>query len=314
MSQNPAQVPSAAPLRAFLRDLQGRICEAFEHIDGGARFRDDEVEAPGGGLSAPRVLEAGVVFEKAAVNFTHAKGPGLPPAATERRPELAGAPFEAVSLSLIAHPENPYVPTSHMNLRFFLAEPENRDPVWWFGGGFDLTPYYGFEEDARHWHATAHRACAPLGPDAYRRFKGWCDEYFFLPHRGEARGIGGLFFDDLDEPDFAGCRAFVESVGNHYLTAYLPIVERRKDMAWGERERAFQLHRRGRYVEFNLVHDRGTLYGLQSGRRVEAVLASLPPLVRWSYDLRAEAGSPEASLSGFLQPRDWLASSTDDGA
>jgi coproporphyrinogen III oxidase len=201
-----------------------------------------------------------------------------------------------------------------MNLRFFLAAPEGREPVWWFGGGFDLTPFYAFEEDARHWHATAHRACAPLGPDAYRRFKKWCDEYFFLSHRGEARGIGGIFFDDLDEPDFGRCRAFVESVGDHYLPAYLPIVERRKDTPWGERERAFQLHRRGRYVEFNLVHDRGTLYGLQSGRRVEAVLASLPPLVRWSYDLRPEVGSPEAALSEFLQPRDWLAKSTDDDA
>ena len=309
MPQKPAKAPEAAPVEAYLASLQDQICEAFEDLDGSARFRDDEMEAPGGGRSAPRVLEAGEVLEKAAVNFTHARGDALPAAATERRPELAGAAFEAVSLSLIAHPLNPHAPTSHMNLRFFIAHPAERDPVWWFGGGFDLTPFYGYEEDARHWHATSRDACAPFGPEAYPRFKRWCDEYFYLPHRGEARGVGGLFFDDLSEPDFASCFAFVTSVGDHYLPAYVPIVERRKDLPWGERERRFQLLRRGRYAEFNLVHDRGTLYGLQSGRRVEAVLASLPPLVRWNYDDRPEEGSAEAALAEFLEPRDWLASS-----
>jgi coproporphyrinogen III oxidase len=224
-----------------------------------------------------------------------------------RRPELAGAPFQAVSVSLIVHPRNPYVPTSHANVRFFLADPPSAPPVWWIGGGFDLTPYYGFDEDAIHWHRTARAACAPLGGDAYPRFKKWCDEYFFLRHRDEMRGVGGLFFDDLSEGGFERCFAFLRSVGDHYLEAYLPVVRRRKDMAWGDREREFQLWRRGRYVEFNLVYDRGTLYGMQSGRRIESVLASLPPLVRWRYDWQPEAGSPEAELrERFLAPRDWL--------
>ena len=299
--------PDSGEVRAWLFGLQDRICAAFEAEDGGARFREDRFEGPGGALARPRVLEDGALFEKTAVHFTHARGEALPPAATARRPELAGAPFEAVSVSLIAHPRNPYVPTSHMNLRFFQASPGGRAPTWWFGGGFDLTPFYGFEEDCVHWHEVARRACAPLGPEAYPRFKKECDEYFFLRHRGEPRGIGGVFFDDLDEGGFATSFAFVREVGDGYLEAYLPIVRRRRETPFGERERAFQLLRRGRYVEFNLVYDRGTLYGLQSGRRVESVLASMPPRVAWRYGFEPEPGSPEAELlERFLVPRDWV--------
>jgi len=300
--------PDPRPVRDFLARLQDEITGALEQEDGSARFRGEDLEGPGGTLSRPRVLEEGDVVEKAAVNFTHARGPGLPPAATERRPELAGAPFEAVSLSMIVHPRSPFVPVTHMNLRCFVASPEAGDPVWWFGGGFDLTPTYGFTEDAVHWHRTARDACAPLGPDAYPRFKKACDDYFFLSHRGEARGVGGIFFDDLEESGFERCFAFVKSVGEHFLPAYLPLVQRRRQMPWTQRERDFQLWRRGRYAEFNLAIDRGTRYGLQSGRRVESVLASLPPLVRWRYDWQPEPGSPEARLvEDFLQPRDWLA-------
>jgi coproporphyrinogen III oxidase len=300
--------PDPAAVRAYLQDLQDRICSALEAEDGPGRFREERFGEPGGTLARPRVLEGGAVFEKSAVHFTHARGPALPPAATERRPALAGRPFEAVSLSLIVHPRNPYVPTTHMNLRGFVAGDPGAERAWWFGGGFDLTPTYGFEEDCVHWHATARDACAPLGPEAFPRFKKECDAYFFLPHRGEARGIGGLFFDDLDAGGWERTFAFVRSVGDHFLPAYLPLVARRRDTPWGERERAFQLVRRGRYVEFNLVYDRGTRYGLQSGRRIESVLASLPPLVRWPYDFRPEPGSPEARLTEyFLKPRDWLA-------
>ena len=301
--------PSPTDVRAHLTELQDRICAALEAEDGGGRFREDRLEGADGALARPRVLEEGGVFEKAAVNFTHARGPRLPPAATARRPELAGAPFQAISVSLIAHPRNPYVPTSHMNLRFFQASPAGRAPTWWFGGGFDLTPSYGFDEDCVHWHRVARRACAPLGESAYPRLKRWCDEYFFLPHRGEARGVGGIFFDDLAEGGFARCLAFVRSVGDAYLEAYRPIVARRKATPFGEREREFQLLRRGRYVEFNLVYDRGTLYGLQSGRRIESVLASLPPLVAWRYDWKPAPGSPEAALGErYLQPREWVQS------
>ncbi|MBM4381961.1 MAG: oxygen-dependent coproporphyrinogen oxidase [Deltaproteobacteria bacterium] len=288
-------------MHEYLSELQARICAALEAEDGAARFRGADVSGAGGVLSRPRVLEGGAVVEKAAVNFTHARGPALPPAATEGRPQLAGQPFEAVSLSLIVHPRNPYAPTTHMNLRLFSA-----GATWWFGGGFDLTPYYGDDGDCAHWHRTARAACAPLGPGAYPRFKKWCDEYFFLPHRGEPRGIGGVFFDDLAEPDFATCLAFVRSVGDAFLPAYQPILARRKNTPHGERERQFQLYRRGRYVEFNLVYDRGTKYGMQSGRRVENVLASMPPLARWEYEYRAEPGSPEARLTEhFLVPREW---------
>jgi coproporphyrinogen III oxidase len=295
--------PDPAAIRAFLLDLQDRICAALEAEDGGARFREQRFESSTGGLARPRALEGGAVVEKSAVHFSHTRGQQLPAAATERRPELAGRAYEAVSVSLIVHPRNPYVPTSHMNVRCFVA-----GDVWWFGGGFDLTPVYGFDEDCVHWHRTAREACAPLGPDAHARFKTWCDEYFHLPHRGEPRGVGGLFFDDLSEPDFATCLAFWRSVADHYLPAYLPIVRRRKDTPWGERERDFQLYRRGRYAEFNLVYDRGTRFGLQSGGRVESILASMPPLAAWRYDWRPEPGTPEAALTErYLVPRDWLA-------
>ena len=298
--------PDVAAVRAHLLDLQDRICAALEAEDGVAHFREDRFESPSGGVARPRVLEAGPVIEKCAVHFSHTIGKALPAAATERRPELAGRRYEAVSVSLIVHPRNPYAPTSHANVRFFVALGE--PPVWWFGGGFDLTPYYGFEEDAIAWHRCARDACAPLGDDAYPRFKKWCDEYFHLPHRNEARGIGGLFFDDLDEGGFERCFAFQRSVGDHYLLAYLPILHRRKTAPYGDRQRAFQLYRRGRYAEFNLLYDRGTRFGLQSGGRVESILASMPPLAAWRYDWHPEPGTPEAKLADeFLRPREWLA-------
>jgi coproporphyrinogen III oxidase len=294
-----------APVRAYLQDLQDRICAALEAEDGSARFREERFESTTDGLARPRVLEGGAVIEKSAVHFSHTVGNALPAAATERRPELAGRGYEAASVSLIVHPRNPYVPTSHMNVRCFVAHGD--EPVWWFGGGFDLTPYYGFEEDALHWHRCARDACAPLGPESYPRLKKWCDEYFHLPHRNEPRGIGGLFFDDLDQGGFEHCFAFQRSVGDHYLAAYIPIVQRRKATPYGDREREFQLYRRGRYAEFNLLYDRGTRFGLQSGGRVESILASMPPLVAWRYDWLPEPGTPEARLySEFLRPRDWL--------
>ncbi len=295
------------PVIDYLLQLQERICSELADIDGEKTFIEDCWQRPGGGGGRSRVMEEGAVFEKAGINFSHVHGPGLPASATAHRPELAGRSFQAVGLSLVIHPRNPYVPTSHANVRFFIAEKPGAEPVWWFGGGFDLTPYYGFEEDAVHWHATAERACRPFGADLYPRLKRWCDEYFYLRHRQEPRGIGGLFFDDLNTWDFATCFAFMRSVGDHYLPAYAPIVRRRKDHPWGERERAFQLYRRGRYVEFNLVYDRGTLFGLQTGGRTESILMSLPPLVRWRYDWAPEPGTPEAELyEVFLQPRDWL--------
>ncbi|MFQ5697039.1 MAG: oxygen-dependent coproporphyrinogen oxidase [Myxococcota bacterium] len=303
--------PAPEPVRAYLLDLQERICASFESADGAGRFREDPVSGPGPSLSRPRVLEDGAVFERAAVHFTHSAGSRLPGAASERHPELAGRPFEAVSLSLITHPRNPYVPTSHANLRFFQGSPGRGEAPagagWWFGGGFDLTPFYPFEEDVIAWHRAAREACAELGEGAYAELKRACDEYFRLPHRDEARGVGGLFFDDLAAPGFDRCFAFVRSVGEHYLSAYGEIVARRRATPYGERERTFQLHRRGRYVEFNLLYDRGTRYGLQSGRRIEAVLASLPPRVAWSYDWKPDPGTPEGELvERFLQPRDWL--------
>jgi coproporphyrinogen III oxidase len=298
--------PDLAAVRAHLLGLQDRICTAVEAEDGKARFAEDSWERPGGGGGRSRVLVDGGVFEQAGVGFSHVFGPGLPPSATAQRPELAGRSFEAIGVSLVFHPHNPFVPTTHMNVRFFLAEREGQDPVWWFGGGFDLTPYYGFEEDAVHFHRTARAACEPFGPEVYPRYKQWCDEYFYLRHRGEPRGIGGLFFDDLHEWGFERSFAFLRSVGDHLLTAYLPIVQRRREIAYGERERDFQLYRRGRYVEFNLVWDRGTLFGLQSGGRTESILMSLPPLVRWRYGWSPEPGTPEARLyDDFLRPRDW---------
>jgi coproporphyrinogen III oxidase len=293
-------------VRGYLLGLQDRTCAAVEEEDGGARFAEDAWERPGGGGGRSRVFAEGAVFEQAGVGFSHVFGPSLPPSATAQRPDLAGRGFEAIGVSLVFHPRNPYAPTTHMNVRFFLAEREGHEPVWWFGGGFDLTPYYGFEEDAVHFHRTARAACEPFGPETYPRFKRWCDEYFFLRHRDEPRGIGGLFFDDLHDWGFDRSFAFLRSVGDHLLPAYLPILRRRKDTPYGERERDFQLYRRGRYVEFNLVWDRGTLFGLQSGGRTESILMSLPPLVRWRYGWEPEPGTPEARLyEDFLRPRDW---------
>ncbi|MGD2113989.1 MAG: oxygen-dependent coproporphyrinogen oxidase [Acidobacteriota bacterium] len=297
--------PEEDRVRDYLTGLQDRITAALEEEDG-ERFREDAWERPAGGGGRSRVLEGGGLFEKAGINFSEVAGEGLPASATARRPELAGRSFRAMGVSLVLHPENPHVPTSHANVRFFLAEKAGEPPVWWFGGGFDLTPYYPFEEDARHWHRVAREACTPFGEDVYPRFKAWCDEYFYLQHREEARGVGGLFFDDLDEWGFERCFAFMRSVGDAFLPAYLPIVRKRRGIAWGEREREFQLYRRGRYVEFNLIYDRGTLFGLQSGGRTESILMSLPPLVRWDYDRHPEPGSREARLTEMLKPRDWL--------
>ncbi len=295
-----------ALVKTYLLGLQDRICEALEAEDGAGRFQEEVWERAEGGGGRSRVLTEGAVLEQAGVGFSHVHGPGLPPSATVQRPELAGRSFEALGVSLVFHPRNPYAPTTHMNVRFFAASKEGHEPVWWFGGGFDLTPYYGFEEDAVHFHRTAREACEPFGPDVYPRFKRWCDEYFFLRHRNEPRGIGGIFFDDLNEWGFERCFEFLRSVGDHFLPAYLPILQRRKDTPYGERERDFQLYRRGRYVEFNLVWDRGTLFGLQSGGRTESILMSLPPLVRWRYNWRPEPGTPEARLyEEFLKPRDW---------
>jgi coproporphyrinogen III oxidase len=298
--------PDSTAVRHYLVQLQQRICDEMERLDGQQTFTRDAWDRPGGGGGDSRVLTQGAVFEQAGVNFSHVLGDKLPPSATAHRPELAGRHWQAMGVSLVIHPRNPYAPTSHANVRFFMAEKEGAAPVWWFGGGFDLTPYYGFEEDARHWHRTARDACEPFGPDVYPRYKKWCDEYFFLKHRDEPRGIGGLFFDDLNEGGFERCFGFMKSVGDHYIPAYAPIVEKRRDTPYGERERDFQLYRRGRYVEFNLVYDRGTLFGLQSGGRTESILMSLPPLVKWRYNWRPDPGTPEAKLYDvFLKPRDW---------
>lgn len=299
-------IPEFDDVKAYLLALQDRTCAALEQCDGRARFHEDSWLREEGGGGRTRVLADGALFEKGGVNFSHVQGNALPASATARRPELAGHGFEAMGVSLVMHPHNPFVPTSHMNVRFFAASHADAEPVWWFGGGFDLTPYYGHEEDARHWHRVARDACAGFGADTYARCKKWCDEYFYLRHRDETRGIGGLFFDDLNEWGFAGSFAFMRSVGDHYLPAYLPIVERRRNTPYGERERQFQSFRRGRYVEFNLVYDRGTLFGLQSGGRTESILMSLPPMACWDYDWRPEPGSPEAALEQFLRPRDWL--------
>jgi coproporphyrinogen III oxidase len=268
---------------------------------------EDEWQRPEGGGGRSRVMSNGRIFEQAGINYSHVYGAGLPPSATAQRPELAGRSFQALGDSLVIHPLNPYVPTTHMNVRFFIADKKGTEPVWWFGGGFDLTPYYGFKEDAQFWHQTTLDACKEFGADVYPKYKKWCDEYFYIKHRQEPRGIGGLFFDDLNDWGYEKCFAFMQSVGDHFLKAYLPIVERRKDMPYGERERNFQLYRRGRYVEFNLVYDRGTLFGLQSGGRTESILMSLPPQVRWEYNWRPEAGTPEAELyEKFLKPQDWI--------
>lgn len=294
-------------VRAYLLGLQEAICSALEAEDGDGRFREETWKRAEGGGGRTRVLSDGAVFEKAGVAFSHVVGSELPPAASARRPDLAGRLWSALGVSVVIHPRNPYVPTSHANVRFFVAGPDSPTPTWWFGGGWDLTPFYGFEEDAIHWHRTARGAVAPFGEALHARFKRGCDDYFFLRHRGEPRGIGGLFFDDFDELGFERSFALARSVGDAYIPAYQPIVARRKGAAYGEREREHQLRRRGRYVEFNLLQDRGTLFGLQSGGRTEAILVSLPPLVRWDYGAAPEPGSPEARLLDyFLKPRDWL--------
>lgn len=299
--------PDVTAVKNYLLELQERICLTLEQEDGTTRFIEDAWQRPAGGGGRSRVLSEGAVFERGGVNFSHVFGEGLPASATAQRPELAGRGFEALGVSLVIHPHNPYAPTSHANIRFFLAAKEGAEPIWWFGGGFDLTPYYPFEEDAVHWHRLAREACAPFGEEVYPRYKKWCDEYFYLKHRHETRGIGGLFFDDLNEGGFARCFDFMQNVGNHYLPAYLPIVQRRKGLTYGDRERDFQLYRRGRYVEFNLLYDRGTLFGLQSGGRTESILMSLPPLVKWRYNWQPPPGTPEARLyEKFLQPHDWL--------
>jgi coproporphyrinogen III oxidase len=290
----------------YLRDLQDRLCAAIEAAEGGARFVEDAWQRAEGGGGRSRVLKEGAVFEQAGVNFSRVEGARLPPSASAHRPELAGRAWTALGVSLVVHPRNPYVPTTHMNVRYFEARAENGEPAWWFGGGFDLTPYYPFDEDVVHWHTVARDLCAPFGTDAYPRYKRWCDEYFFLKHRGETRGVGGLFFDDLNAGGFERSFGLMQAVGNSFLTAYVPIVEKRKSTPFGDREREFQLYRRGRYVEFNLVYDRGTLFGLQSGGRTESILMSLPPRVRFEYSYSAEPGSPEARLADYLKPRDWL--------
>ncbi|MCK9684273.1 oxygen-dependent coproporphyrinogen oxidase [Scleromatobacter humisilvae] len=302
--------PDVVAVRAWLLDLQSRIVAALEAADGGAFLSDGWTRPPDGKLigdGLTRLIEDGALIERGGCNFSHVKGQTLPPSATAARPELAGAAFEALGVSLVFHPRNPYVPTVHMNVRLFCAFPKDAAPVFWFGGGMDLTPYYGFEEDARHFHASCRDALAPFGDALYPRFKAWCDEYFFLKHRNEPRGIGGIFFDDVTELGFAQGFAMLRSVGDAFLGAYLPIVERRRALPYGERERDFQAYRRGRYVEFNLVWDRGTLFGLQSGGRTEAILMSMPPLAAWRYEWSPDGGTPEAVLyTDFLRPRDWI--------
>jgi coproporphyrinogen III oxidase len=303
--------PSPTVVKAYLLDLQLRIVAALEQIDG-KQFITDAWERPeaagpiiGGGIS--RVLEEGNVLERGGVGFSHVSGPSLPPSAAANRPEIAGRAWEAMGVSLVLHPRNPYAPTVHMNVRFFTATTEGEEPVWWFGGGMDLTPYYGFEDDAKHFHQACRDALVPFRGDLYPRFKKWCDDYFYLKHRKEARGIGGIFYDDFHALGFDQSFAMMKSVGDHFLDAYLPLLDRRKDMPYGERERDFQAYRRGRYVEFNLVFDRGTLFGLQSGGRTESILMSMPPLVKWRYDWTPEPDSPEAKLyTDFLTARDWV--------
>ncbi|EKO3628920.1 oxygen-dependent coproporphyrinogen oxidase [Vibrio metschnikovii] len=296
-------------VKQFLLELQDSICQQLEQADGKAKFVEEIWHRePGerlGGGGRTRVMKEGQVFEQGGVNFSHVTGQQMPVSATAHRPELAGRRFEAMGVSLVMHAHNPYVPTSHANVRFFIAEKEGETPIWWFGGGFDLTPFYPFLEDVQAWHATSRTLCAPFGDQVYAEHKAWCDDYFFLPHRNETRGVGGLFFDDLNQWPFAKCFAYIQAVGKGYTEAYLPIVARRKDTAYGEAQRQFQLYRRGRYVEFNLVYDRGTLFGLQTGGRTESILMSMPPLVRWEYNYQPEPNSPEAKLAEFLVPRDW---------
>ncbi len=293
-------------IEAYLTGLQDRICGSIEDLDGSARFREDLWQRKEGGGGRTRILANGRVFEQAGVGFSRVSGTTLPPSASQHRPELAGRSWTALGVSLVFHPLNPYLPTTHMNVRFFEAAAEGKAPVWWFGGGFDLTPFYPFDEDVRHWHEIARTVCAPFGDTVYPRYKKWCDDYFYIRHRNETRGVGGLFFDDLHEGGFDRCFDFMRSVGDGFLDAYLPIAERREATPYTEREREFQLYRRGRYVEFNLVYDRGTLFGLQSGGRAESILMSLPPRVRFEYAYQPAADSDEARLAEYLKPREWL--------
>lgn len=290
----------------FLRDLQERLCRGLEAADGRARFREDAWRRAQGGGGRTRVMTDGAVFEQGGVNFSSVNGDRLPASATAHRPELEGRHWTAVGVSLVLHPRNPYVPTTHLNVRFFEARKDGAEPVWWFGGGFDLTPFYPFDDDIAHWHRVARDLCAPFGAQVYAKYKKWCDDYFFIKHRNETRGVGGLFFDDLNVWDFGRCFAFMQAVGNGFIDAYLPIVDKRKDTPFGEREREFQLYRRGRYVEFNLVYDRGTLFGLQSGGRTESILMSLPPRVRFEYAYVPAADTDEARLVEYLTPREWV--------
>lgn len=293
-------------VQQYFSNLQDQICSAFEAADGKAKFIVDNWTSATTFCGSTRVMHDGAVIEKAAVNFSNVQGAALPATASARYPQLSGAPFKAIGVSLIIHPRNPYAPTTHMNVRYFMATPAKGDPIWWFGGGYDLTPYYPFVEDCQHWHQTAYDACLPFGEDVYDRYKKWCDEYFFLPHRNEARGIGGLFFDDVNQSGFTNSFNLVKSVAQSFLPAYIPILEKRKNCAYGDNERDFQLYRRGRYVEFNLLYDRGTLFGLQSKGRTESILVSLPPLVKWEYNRQFEINSPEAELQKYLQAREWI--------
>lgn len=301
--------PNIQSVKDYLLALQDSICASLETLEEEAVFVEDLWERGGDtGGGRTRVLENGQTFEQAGVNFSHVRGSSMPASATQHRPELAGRNFEALGVSLVIHPRNPYVPTSHANVRFFIAEKDGEEPIWWFGGGFDLTPYYGFEEDAVHWHQQAKKACDPFGEGLYSGYKKWCDDYFYIKHRNEPRGIGGLFFDDLNEGGFDRCFALMNSVAEHFVPAYVPIVERRKNLPFTQKEKDFQCYRRGRYVEFNLVYDRGTLFGLQTGGRTESILMSLPPQVSWRYNWQPEPGSAESELYDvFLQPKDWLA-------
>lgn len=298
--------PDISAVKTFLLQLQDDICAQLEKADGTGRFLEDSWQRVEGGGGRSRVLKDGQVIEQGGVNFSHVYGTQMPASATAHRPELAGRSFEAMGVSLVIHPHNPHVPTSHANVRFFIAEKEGAEPVWWFGGGFDLTPFYPVEEDCRHWHQVSYDLCAPFGEQVYPEYKKWCDNYFYLKHREETRGVGGLFFDDLNFWPFDTCFEFMKAVGHGYLDAYLPIIERRKETPYSEQQRQFQLYRRGRYVEFNLVYDRGTLFGLQTGGRTESILMSMPPLVRWEYDWQPAADSAEAKLNEFLVPRDWV--------
>tara|TARA_Y100001935_G_C17311772_1_gene517174 strand:+ start:13277 stop:14194 length:918 start_codon:yes stop_codon:yes gene_type:complete len=299
------ELPNIEEVRSYLLNLQENLCKVLSQEDGQSFIEDSWKSKIGFGKS--KILENGKIFEKAGVNFSHVKGTKLPPSATSSRPELSGRSYQALGLSVVVHPRNPFIPTAHANVRFFMAEKEKENPVWWFGGGFDLTPYYGNYEDVVHWHRTSKEACDPFGKEVYPKFKNWCDEYFFLKHRNEPRGVGGLFFDDLNEWGFKKSFLFMQSVGNHFIKGYLPIVQKQKNKVYGEKERNFQLYRRGRYVEFNLVLDRGTIFGLQSGGRTESILMSLPPEVRWLYNYTPELHSAEAELyEVYLKPKDWL--------